>query len=151
MSDRHDIAFREATEPGPNPPGLIAELRDLVMDLFPVTATSGVRYLVGKGEQEIAKAAEIRASALEKLGRLELERQKLVQERDAALRDDLNEQVRDEMNHEQKMYELKTQRLRDVVECLKHLKEMGVTLNARTTKKIGGLLISSLQDEELTA
>jgi hypothetical protein len=69
------------------------------MELFPVTAASGVQWLRGKGEQEVAKAAEIRASALEKLGRLELERQKLIQERDAALRDDRNEQARDEMAH----------------------------------------------------
>jgi hypothetical protein len=98
-------------------------------------------------EQEVAKAAEIRASALEKLGRLELERQKLIQERDAALREDLNEQARVEMAHKQRMYELRTQRLREVVEALKALKDLGVTLNARTRKQVGDLLIGSLRDD----
>jgi len=147
MSDLHEIVYREATGPGQNPPGLISELRDLVMELFPDTAHSGARWLRGKSDQEVARAAEIRASALEKLGRLELERQKLLQERDAALRDDLNEQARDEMAHEQRMYELRTQRLKEVVEALKTLKEMGVRLNARTCKQVGDLLIGSLRDD----
>jgi hypothetical protein len=84
---------------------------------------------------------------LEKLGRLELERQKLLQERDAALRDDLNEQDRDRMGHAKVMYEQKTQRLKVVVEALKTLKDMGVKLNARTCKEIGDLLIGSLREE----
>jgi hypothetical protein len=147
MNDRHDIVLREATRPGQNPPGLIAELRDLVLELFPDTAESGVRWLRGKSEQEIAKAAETRASALEKLGRLELERQKLLQERDSALRDDLNEQDRDRMAHAKAMYEQRTQRLKVVVEALKTLKEMGVKLNARTSKQVGDLLIGSLREE----
>jgi hypothetical protein len=147
MRDLHEIVYREATQPGQNPPGLISELRDLVLELFPDTAESGARWLRGKSDQEVAKAAEIRASALEKLGRLELERQKLIQERDAALRDDLNEQARDDMAHKQRMYELRTLRLREVVEALKALKELGVTLNARTCKQVGDLLIGSLRDD----
>lgn len=48
------------------------------------------------------------------------------------------------MAHKQRMYELKTQRLQAVMENLKYLKEMGVTLNAR----IAGRLIVALQDED---
>jgi hypothetical protein len=51
------------------------------------------------------------------------------------------------MAHEQKLYELRTQRLKEVVEALKALKEMGVSLNAKTRKQVSDLLIGSLRDD----
>jgi len=144
MSDRHDIVLREASGPTPNPPSLISELKDLVHEIFPDVAESGVKWFRGRSEQEVAKAAEIRASALEKLGQLDNERQRLLQERDATLLKAQIEQKRDRMAHEQKMYELRTERLKAVVEALKVVKETGARLNARTLNKIGDTLISSL-------
>src|SRR5208337_4634533 len=100
MSERHEIVLREASGSAPNPPALITELRDIVKDVFPETvedlARSGTGWLKGKSEQEIAKAMEIRASAMEKRGRLEIERQKLLNEREECLQKTQTEQRRDE-------------------------------------------------------
>lgn len=147
MSDRHEIALRETIGPTPNPPGLLAELRDLVVEFFPDAAESGSRWFRGKSEQEIAKAIEIRASALEKLGRLELERQKLLRERDEALLKAQSEQDRDRTAHQQKMYELRTERLKAVVEALRIVKETGARLSARTMTKVADLLLDALERE----
>jgi len=145
MSERHDIVLREATGPSPTPPALITELRDIIKDVFPETvedlARSGTRWWKGKSEQEIAKAMEIRASAMEKLGRLEIERQKLLNEREESLGKAQTEQKRDEQAYKLRMFELKTQRLKELVDAFKVIKEMGIKLSARTVRMIETALI----------
>jgi hypothetical protein len=144
MSERHDIVLREASGAEPNPPGLISELRDLVREVFPETvedmAQSGAGWLRGKSQQEIAKAMEIRATAMEKLGKLEIERLKLIKERDEVLQKSVTEQKRDDLAHKQKMFELKTERLKAVVEALKVIKEMDIKLTVQTTRRIQAAL-----------
>ena len=145
MSERHDIVLREAPGQTPNPPGLIPEVRDLIKEILPETAkdlaNSGVGWIKGKSQQEIAKAMEIKASAMEKLGGLEIERQRLIKEREELLLKAQTEQKRDEQIHEQKMFELKTQRFKEVVEALKVTNEKGIKLNARTIRTIESKLI----------
>lgn len=147
MSERHDIVLREATGPSPTPPALITELRDIIKDVFPETvedlARSGTRWWKGKSEQEIAKAMEIRASAMEKLGRLEIERQKLLNEREESLGKAQTEQKRDEQAYKLRMFELKTQRLKELVDALKVIKEMGIKLSAPTVRMIETALIET--------
>lgn len=146
--DRHDITVSEATGPEDNPPGLLLGIGDLIKELFPDVVGSGMDYINGKGAAEVAKAAEIRASAIEKLGRMELDRQRQVQERDAALRSESRQSDQDRMAHEQRMYELKTQRLQSVVESMGKLKDLGVTLSVKQRKEVADLLIGSIQDED---
>ena len=145
MSERHDIVLREPAGPNPAPPALITELRDIIKDVFPETvedlARSGTTWLKGKSQQEIAKAMEIRASAMEKLGRLEIERQKLLNEREESLLKTQTEQKRDEQVYKLRMFELRTQRLKELVDALKVIKEMGIKLNARTVRMMETALI----------
>ncbi len=145
MSERHDIVLREAAGPEPSPPGLITELRDIIKDVFPETvedlARSGTTWLKGKSQIEIAKAMEIRASAMEKLGRLEIERQKLLNEREEGLLKAQTDQKRDEQAYKLRMFELKTQRLKELIDALKVIKEMGIKLNARTVRMIENALV----------
>ncbi len=152
MGELHEIVLREATRTTPNPPGVMAELKAVILEIFPDVADSGGRWLRGKGEAEIAKAMEIRASALAKLGQLENERHKLIVERDAAILAAETEQSRDRMAHEARMFELRTQRrverLKAVVEALKALKDLDVQLGAKTLKQINGMLVRALSDED---
>jgi hypothetical protein len=73
----------------------------------------------------IAKASEIRASTMQKLRGLDNERLKLISERD---------------ERDYKMFELKTERLRAATESLRVIKEMGIRLSERTTKRIEAAL-----------
>ncbi len=152
MSERHDIVLREATGPSPTPSALITELRDIIKDVFPETvedlARSGTSWLKGKSQQEIAKAMEIRASAMEKLGRLEIERQKLLNEREESLGKAQTEQKRDEQAYKLRMFELKTQRLKELVDALKVIKEMGIKLSARTVRMIETALIDVIDSSK---
>jgi hypothetical protein len=152
MGELHEIVLREAVGTSPNPPGLIAELKTVFLEIFPDVTDAGCGWLKGKSDQEVAKAIEIRASALAKLGQLENERQKLIVERDAAILKAETEHARDRMAHEAKMFELRTQRkaerLRGVVEALKTLKDLGVQLEAKTLKQISAKLVSALDDND---
>jgi hypothetical protein len=87
----------------------------------------GAVWTKAKSQQEIAKADEIRASTMQKLGILDDERVKLIRERD-------------ERAHEREMFELQTERLRAVVESLRVIQELGIKLSARTTRRIGAAL-----------
>jgi hypothetical protein len=142
MSERHDINLREASGSEPNPPGLIAELKDLIRDVISKTAEDPDRSEAGgpkgRSQPETAKGMEIRATAMEKLGRLEIERQGLIKGRDELLQRVRAEQQRDEFAHRQRMFELETERfkakierLQAVCQVLKTAKEAGIKLGAR--------------------
>lgn len=113
MNDRHEIRLREATSG--SPPDLLDRIKDAIDELFDCSVSAAGGYVKGKSDQELAKAAEIKAQAFSHLANLDLERQRLLTERDRLLRED-----------RQKMYELKTQRLEAIVNTLVRLQEMGV-------------------------
>jgi hypothetical protein len=114
MSDeRHEIRLREAVSG--SPPDLLDKIKDAIENLFDCSVYAAGGYIKGKSDQEVAKAAEIKAKALSHLGNLELDRQRLLAERDKLLCDD-----------KQKMYELKTKRLEAIVNSLVRLQELNV-------------------------
>jgi hypothetical protein len=113
MEERHQIRLREATSGSPS--DLLDRIKDAIDELFDCSVSAAGGYVKGKSEQELAKAAEIKAKAFSQLANLDLERQRLLAERDRLLRED-----------RQKMYELKTQRLEAIVNSLVRLKELGV-------------------------
>jgi hypothetical protein len=112
MNERQRINMRQL--PG-SPPDLLEKLVESIDQLFDCAVSGGADYLQGRGGQESAKAAEIKAKVMTQLGGLDLERRRLIDERDKSIAE-----------HQEKMYELETQRLNDVVSSLIRLKEMGV-------------------------
>ncbi len=131
--ERLDITVRPA-----NPtdrPNLIAELVDAVNNLIPAAGEGGSKWLRGKGEQEMAKVAEIKARVLTMLGNLENERQRLIHDREQARKAALQAGQAEKNRHTEKMYELETQRMeakaraiKDAVEALRALRDMGVEI-----------------------
>ncbi|MBP0022310.1 MAG: hypothetical protein J7647_32735 [Cyanobacteria bacterium SBLK] len=113
--ERHEIVLLEAGSN--NPPDLLDRIKSAVDELFDDGVSAAGGYVKGKGEQELAKAAEIKTKAFAHLANLELERERLLTERDKVSRED-----------KQKMYELKTQRLDAVMGSLIKLKELGVEI-----------------------
>lgn len=109
--ERYRIRMRPL--PG-SPPDILDQLREAIEELFESGFAGAASYVQGRGAQESAKAAEIKAKALAHLGTLQLERQKLIDERDKAIAE-----------HQQNMYELRTQRLKELVDSAVRLKEMG--------------------------
>lgn len=133
MSDnQHEITLREA-EPG-NPSELLDRIKDAIDELFDCGVSSAGDYVKGKSSQEVAKASEIKAKAFAHLANLDLERQRLISERDKALAED-----------RQKMYELKTQRLQAVVNSLIKLKQMGVEIQIDVIDACVSQLIRSVE------
>lgn len=130
MDERHKINLQEAG--GNNPPEILDKLKNTVEELFDESVYAGSNYLQGKGNQEIAKATEIKAKAISYIGNLDLERQRLLTERDKIMRED-----------KQKMYELKTQRLQEVVNSLLRLKELGANIDINI---IANTLIKSINE-----
>ena len=143
MADRHDITLREAE--GGGPPGVLDELKRAVGELFPETKTFAKNYVRGKGEVELAKVAEIKGRVLASLGNLEIERQRLIEDRNQRLRSDENDLAKAAMGHAEKMYELKTQRLKTLVETAVALKDLGVRINLT---KVAKELVSALAEDD---
>jgi hypothetical protein len=123
MGDRHDLIFSQATGLTPPPPGLLSELGGLIRQPRPRVPEPGLHWSKGLRNQEVAKATEIRAAALTKLGPLENERLRLVQEREAMV-----SKVGAGQEHDQlvKLSEMRTKCQRTVIDALTHLKVKGV-------------------------
>lgn len=115
MNERHRLRMREL--PG-SPPDILDKLRESIEELFDCGLEGATEYVKGKTRQESAKANEIKAKALAQLGNLELERRRLIDERDRSVAE-----------HERSMYELRTKRLNEVVNSLIKLRELGVEVN----------------------
>jgi hypothetical protein len=130
MNERHQISLSEISPQHPSE--LLDKIKDAINELLDCSVSGASGYVKGKGEQELAKAREIRAKVLSCLGNLDLERQRLIAERDKLIYED-----------KQKMYELKTQRLESVVNSLIKLKEIGVVVESEV---VINQLIKSMND-----
>lgn len=147
MDERHDIVLRPAEDLAPGaapPPDLLRDLVRAVDSLFTPAADGAGKWLQGKGEAELAKAAEIKAQVLTKIASIDHERQKLIQEREAAIEGRRAEDERDRRAHVRQMYELRTKRILDVVGSLVKLRELGVEVEM---KAIAGILTKALREE----
>jgi hypothetical protein len=131
MNERHEIRLREASSE--NPPELLDRIKDAIDELFDVSVSAAGGFVKGKSDQELAKASEIKAKAFSHLANLDLERQRLLTERDRLLRED-----------RQKMYELKTQRLEAVINSLVKLREMNV--NVQIEVLVEKLIVGAMEE-----
>lgn len=135
--ERADISLRPA-----DPSDSSELLREIVEQLkteLPASVSSGGKWLKGKADQEWARAYQIKAQVLEAIGRMDVERERLLQERKVAdqrvLTDGRNSALEEEkvrLAHTERMYELRTQRMqamKDVVECVLKLREAGLEVD----------------------
>ena len=141
MRDRHDIILRQY-EDGPNPPDLLQQIVDDIKKLVPETGKSARKWMRAKGDQELAKVQEIKVRVYEKIGQLEIERQRLIQQREEAERKAELELQREKDKHELSVRELeikwfkeRANALREVVHCIVMLKELGIEVDINVIKK----------------
>jgi hypothetical protein len=132
--DRNDIILREAE--GPSPRDLLRDLIQAVDNLFTPASDGAGKWLQGKGEAELAKAAEIKARVLTTIASIDHEREKLIQAREQSVASLHNEHERNRMGHQEQMFHLQTERMRMQAECLKsvvdslqRLRELGVEVS----------------------
>jgi hypothetical protein len=144
MDERYDIILRP--EDGRDPPSLLHDIKRAVDDLLSPMCDGAGKWLQGKGEAELAKAAEIKSKVYAAIAGLEHERQRLINERDAAADVRRNENERDRMAHEEKMYALKTERLTAIVASVTKLKELGVEIEVKVRKQIANKILSTIKD-----
>ncbi len=132
---QNDIVLRQAEGPD-----VLQEMLSDVKRLMPTVTESAGNFLKGKGYQEIAKAQDIYANIAQKIGQLELERRRLIEERDDAIRKVQLEEERDKREtklkrdiakkeHEERMFDLKNQRLHELGEILKALNDCGIDID----------------------
>ncbi len=128
MDERHEIILREVGDNRPDE-NRFKELLDAVNQLFNEVPGAAKNYFRGKGQQQLARAAEIKAEVIKKLGDLDIERERLVQERDAAIRQEALQRDTAKDAQAAKMYELQTQRFKEVIDAAVKLREIGVELD----------------------
>lgn len=142
--ERLDLTLQEAE--GDNPPGMLQELTQAINQLIPGAAESGGKWLQGKGETEVAKAGEIKARALKLIGDLQNDRERLINERNTAQQKAEQENAEAAMRHREKMFELKTQRLKEAVESIVRLKDLGAEIDIRLIDKVVKEIASSVKE-----
>lgn len=155
MDEQHEITLREEGSDVPDE-NRFKELLDAVNQLFNEVPGAAKNFIRGKGQQQLARAAEIKAEVIKKLGDLDIERQCLIQERDAA-RQETQERNKADEAHAAKMYELQTQRFKEVIDAAVKLREMGVDLDismiaaqaVATLGQSGELPDAAISDDQL--
>jgi hypothetical protein len=126
MGAEHELTLREKA--GDQPSGLIEQIRGALDQLVPDVSGSAGKFLAGKAEAEWAKAAEIKARVIAAIGNLETESRRIRQEGEISTENARLEQVRASYTHSEKMYQLRTERLSQVVEAIVRLRELGVEI-----------------------
>lgn len=149
MSDkRDDIILRPAREGGS--PDLLGELVAAVEKLIPAAGKGGGKWIGGKGEQEVAKAAEIRARVMSMIGELQIERDRLIQERESAKEAARQTKTQERHRHKERMHELATQRidteadalqkkteaLNKAIDAMKSLRDLGVEVEIEVVSRL---------------
>ena len=145
MADRHDVALREVG--AQNPPGLLERIREQLNEHLPAVLGDGGSWLRGRSAQELAKAEEIRARVVSELGTLENERLRLLHEREQAMARQDHDRHTADLAHRERMYELRTQRVKaigEAVAAFKELKDLGVEIQLDL---IASRLLSIIDEE----
>jgi len=147
--ERHDVTLHPAE--GPNPPDLlqqiVEDIKNDLKELVPIAGKALGKYVGAKGEEAIARVQEIRARIYENIGKLEIERQRLVKERDEAWQKYELEAQRDRNTHDEKLREMKSQGLCDVVDCIVKLKERGMAVDMKVIKEVEKAMRGRLTDK----
>lgn len=144
QNERLDIAVREAD--GSNPPNLLRELVDAINEIIPDAGHGARSWIRGKGDAEVAKAAEIKANVLQKIAEIEHDRQRLVNERDRAQAEAERLGKQAQFEHEQKMYALQTQRLKDAAESIVRLRESGDEVELKVVNLFAKELLAAAKE-----
>jgi len=81
MTSKHEIGLREGI--GTNPPGLLSQLRAAIERLLPQSTEAVGTWVRNKGPAGLVKAHAIKGRALSLLRKLEMETQRLIDQREA--------------------------------------------------------------------
>ena len=151
MNERHDITLRPAE--GENPPDLLRQIVEDVKKLVPEGGKTARKWVRAKGNEAEARVREIQARVYKEIAELDIERQRLIQDRDEAWQKAELEAQRDKNAYEARLKELELQRfhekvqaLHEVVDCIVKLRDRGIEINLKVVKKVEKA-ISGLLDE----
>jgi len=143
MDERMDITLRKLGSPDDK--SAIKELKQAFAQLLPDSVDSAQKWVKGKGEREIAKAAEIKTRIYSAIDQIENNRRKHVLARKVAERKAQQAERENQRQHEEKMYKLRTERLKVAVDRLIRLREMGVQIEMEV---IAEQLMSAIGNED---
>lgn len=152
MTDRHTKTLLQFEEES-NPPDLLRQIVEDIKKLVPESGEAARNWLRGKSKQELAKVQEIQARVYEKIGQLEIERQREIRQREEAHRRAELEWQREQHNHERSLRELeiqqfreRTRALREIVDCLVKLRQLGIEFDLKVIKSTEVTAMSLLED-----
>lgn len=146
-NERLDVVVRPAD--GPNPPNLLRDLVDEINRLIPDAGEAAGSWLRGKGQAEVAKAAEIKANALQKIAQIEQDRQRLINERDQASAAAGLAGRQAQYEHERTMYSLRTQRLKESFESIIRLRELGAEVDLKIVNHLAKEILKAAKEKPL--
>jgi hypothetical protein len=151
MTERHEIILRPAE--GENPADLLKQIVEDVKKLVPTAGKAVRKYVEAKGDEAEARVGEIKARIYEKIAQFEIERQRLIQQRDLARQKVKRQARRDRDARRAKTKELelqllreRTQALHDVVDCIVKLRELGIEIDLKLIQKVQEAMTGLLEE-----
>lgn len=149
FDDDHELAENECLEitlraaDGPNPPRSIFNLWAALSPCWEF-AEAARQFVLGKGHKEGAKARKLEAESQREFQHIELDRQRMVLEQQRAADEAKQKGIEEEHRHRERMKALEMKHLRDAVESLARLKDMGVTVEISVLDKLATQLVESV-------
>ncbi len=151
MTQRHDIVLRPAE--GDDSPDLLREMLQDIKKLVPVASKSARKWITAKGSEAEARVREIQMRVYKEIAELDIQRQALIQSRDEAWQEAERQAQRDKSAHEINMVKLECQRYRErmqavrqVVDCIVTLRELGVEIDLALISKAQDAMGELLDD-----
>lgn len=151
MTERHDIILGPV-EDGPNPPDLLKQIVEDVKKLVPEGGQTARKWVRAKGDEAEARVREIQARVYKEIAELDMERQKLVQQRNEAEeraniellkhRDDRKLRERQLRIEQQRQ---RTEALHEVVAAIVGLEERGIHISMEVIGQVEKAMKTTLK------
>lgn len=125
----------------------IEELVKILYDLGFSSTKAFKNYVEGKGEQEKALVIDINSKSLERIARIQLEKQKRIDEREERNRQFKLKVRREEQDYKIRKFQAETERIKVLNDIIINLKEAGCSITIEEFKRMLGISESKVTND----
>ena len=115
------------------------ELFKILCDVGSSSANGFKNYVEGKGEQEKALVININSKSLERITRIQLEKQKRLDDQEERNRQYMLQERREERDFKIKKYQAETERIKVLNDLVINLKNAGCSITREELEKMHGI------------
>lgn len=125
----------------------VEKLVKILYDLGSSSAGGLKKYIEGKGEQEKALVIDINSKSLERIARIQLEKQKRIDAQEERNRQYKLQEIREARDFEIKKFQAKTERIKVFNTLIINLKNAGYSITRENLEKMLGISGSQFPED----